>query len=235
MRYGRQIRAAVVSFAAALLILLPAVGAQAATVQVVKGNTLSGIVWAQCHSTNWQSVWRDNPQIVNPNLIYPGQHIVVNCSSPRTPTTTAPTAIPTSGDWVHPIRAGLRASSCWGAPRNGHSHAGVDLTIGSGTPIHAVHAGIIAVNHANTGNAGFYIVVDHGGGTYTLYMHLIRRSSLGVGQHVVAGQVIGNVGATGDATGPHLHFEVHTHGLWTSGAAINPAPFMRARGVPIGC
>lgn len=231
MKYSRQLFVTVI--ATVLFILFPST-AQAATVTVVKGNTLSGIVWAQCHSTDWQKVWRDNPQIVNPNLIYPGQHINVNCGASTTPPASPP--IVTSSGWMHPIRDGLKGSSCWGAPRNGHRHEGVDLTIGSGTPIRAVHAGTVSVNHANTGNAGYYIVISHGASTYSLYMHLRARSSLSVGQKVVAGQTIGYVGATGDATGPHLHFEIHVGGLWPGSTyAVNPAPFMRARGVNIGC
>lgn len=231
MRYSRQMF--VTAVITVLFILLPST-AEAATVKVVKGNTLSGIVWTQCHSTDWQRVWRENPKIVNPNLIYPGQQIVVNCT-PGAPAPTGPTTSPVpSNGWIHPIRNGLLASSCWGAPRSGHSHQGVDLTVGSGTPIRAIRAGTVAVNHANTGNAGFYIVINHGGGIYSVYMHLRNRSPLAVGQKVVAGQTIGNVGATGDASGPHLHFEVHVGGLWDP-YRVNPAPFMRARGVNVGC
>ena len=69
-------------------------------------------------------------------------------------------------------------------------------------------------------------------GTYqTVYMHMRTRSFLRVGQSVRAGQTIGYVGRTGDATGPHLHFEIH-RGAWHP---FNPAPFLRARGVRVGC
>jgi murein DD-endopeptidase MepM/ murein hydrolase activator NlpD len=58
----------------------------------------------------------------------------------------------------------------------------------------------------------------------------MNRADVQVGDKVAAGDTIGREGSTGDSTGPHLHFEVHK-GLWNQ---INPAPWMRARGVNLG-
>ncbi len=89
-------------------------------------------------------------------------------------------------------------------------HTGDDLAAGMGTPIHACRAGtvVIAGPQGGYGNA---TVIDDGGGMGTLYGHQ-SRIAVTVGQHVDAGQVIGYVGMTGLATGPHLHFEVRIHG-----------------------
>lgn len=237
MNRSRQIQATFVAAVAALLILLPATGAEAATVTVAKGNTLSGIVWNRCHTSDWRSVWRDNPQIANPNLIYPGQHLVVNCPGTRTPSSTPSqtNSTPPSSGWVNPIRAGFYVAGrggCWGAARVGHSHKGVDLTVGSGTPIRAAHAGKVVTIAYQAGGAGHYVVLNNGGGIWTVYMHMRSRTFLNVGNNVSAGQTIGYVGATGDASGPHLHFEVHQKAMWKQ---INPAPFMRAHGASVGC
>ena len=67
-------RAAIVTTFAALLILVPALGASANSVKVVTGDTLSGIAQSQCgRASAWPGIWHDNTQIHNPDLIFPGQ------------------------------------------------------------------------------------------------------------------------------------------------------------------
>lgn len=89
-------------------------------------------------------------------------------------------------------------------------HTGVDFGAPRGTPIHAAAAGVVLLAGYTRGY-GNCVIIDHGGGVATLYGHC---SSLGVseGQSVKQGAVIGRVGATGYATGPHLHFEVRRNG-----------------------
>jgi murein DD-endopeptidase MepM/ murein hydrolase activator NlpD len=90
-------------------------------------------------------------------------------------------------------------------------HPGIDFSAGSGTPIHAAAAGVV-VTAGDCGGYGNCVVIDHGVSLATVYGHQ-SQVLVGVGEQVVAGQVIGLVGSTGMSTGPHLHFEVRLHGL----------------------
>jgi len=94
--------------------------------------------------------------------------------------------------------------------RWGVLHAGVDIANGVGTPIRAAKAGTVILAGWN-GGYGNCIVIDHGGGFSTLYAHMSRlRAS--EGQTVKQGQLIGDMGSTGNSTGPHLHFETRVGG-----------------------
>ncbi|MFG1872622.1 M23 family metallopeptidase [Micromonospora arborensis] len=130
--------------------------------------------------------------------------------------------------WVDPM-PGAPVTSCYGQ-RWGTLHAGIDLALPSGTPIRAAAAGTVTQAGDASDGYGNSVFIDHGNGYLTHYAHQ-SRIAVTVGQAVKAGQVIGYEGATGDATGPHLHFEVH-QGMWNQ---IDPAPFMRAHGVDLGC
>lgn len=87
-------------------------------------------------------------------------------------------------------------------------HKGVDLDAIKGTPVKAASEGRV-LRVCRNGGYGKYILLQHGGGYKTAYAHLDRYSKgLSVGQRIQRGEVIGYVGSTGRATGPHLHFEV---------------------------
>ena len=93
------------------------------------------------------------------------------------------------------------------------AHQGVDYAAPTGTPIHAAGDGRV-VFVGLKGGYGKCIVIDHGGGYATLYAHMSRfKRGMHAGLHVHQEQVIGYVGMTGLATGPHLHFEVHVDGV----------------------
>ncbi|MDQ6975296.1 MAG: peptidoglycan DD-metalloendopeptidase family protein [Mariprofundaceae bacterium] len=108
------------------------------------------------------------------------------------------------------------------------AHKGVDYAARSGTPIHAVADGVIK-EAGRHGGYGRYVRINHRNGINTRYGHL-RRYGKGIhrGVHVHQGQVIGYVGMSGLATGPHLHFE-YRHG----NKAINPLHVRREAGAPI--
>jgi len=98
-------------------------------------------------------------------------------------------------------------------------HSGMDIGVPQGTPIHAAAAGKVIVAQWLNGY-GYTIIVDDGNGISNLYAHQ-TRFAVSVGAQVAQGQVIGYVGMTGWATGPHLHFEVRINGK-----PVNPAPYM---------
>lgn len=116
---------------------------------------------------------------------------------------------------------GLRKDPLWG--RWTH-HAGIDLAATPGTPILAVATGLIryAGWHPTLGN---YVDIEHSPRWRSRYAHA-RLLYVLTGQHVYAGQFIGQVGSTGRSTGPHLHFEV-----WLDGQPFNPNRVI-AGGVP---
>ncbi|MEV5438978.1 M23 family metallopeptidase [Streptomyces sp. NPDC052682] len=130
---------------------------------------------------------------------------------------------PISGSYVS---TGYRASSgLWSSG----SHTGVDFHAATGTPVHAVGAGTVV--EAGWGGAyGNQVVIKMHDGTYTQYGHL---SSIGVsvGQQVTPGQQIGLSGATGNVTGPHLHFEARTTPEY--GSDIDPVAYLRSHGVHV--
>ncbi|HAI20546.1 MAG TPA: hypothetical protein DCM14_01380 [Clostridiales bacterium UBA8153] len=112
---------------------------------------------------------------------------------------------PVAGPITSPF--GMRRS-----PINGRRsmHWGVDIGAPQGTPI--VATGDAVVEFAGfRGGLGRHVVLYHGNGIRTVYAHN-RRNLVTPGQRVVRGQVIGQVGSTGDATGPHVHYEILVNG-----------------------
>lgn len=90
-------------------------------------------------------------------------------------------------------------------------HDGMDFTAPTGTNIYATGAGTVVEAKRTIHGYGNMIVIDHGFGYQTLYAHL-SKFKVRVGQKVVRGQIIGEVGNTGLSSGPHLHYEVHRDG-----------------------
>lgn len=107
-------------------------------------------------------------------------------------------------------------------------HTGQDWAAPQETPILAAHDGVVTRQWFDrykdgTPAGGNMIEIRGDEGIHTRYAHMLHRSPLAIGQRVTAGQVIGQVGATGAATGPHLHFEVIVRGT-----AIDPLPLIDA-------
>jgi murein DD-endopeptidase MepM/ murein hydrolase activator NlpD len=130
---------------------------------------------------------------------------------------------PVTGDWTRPVVGPI--SSGFG-PRWGTFHAGLDFAARPGSVIRAASSGTVTLSrwYGGYGNA---VEIDHGGNLHTRYGHAAELL-VTVGEYVEVGQPIALVGSTGDSTGPHLHFEVRVNG-----AAIDPAPFLTARGITL--
>lgn len=122
-----------------------------------------------------------------------------------------------SGVLSWPVSGGI--SSGYGY-RGGEFHAGIDITAGRGAPVRAAAGGRV-VEAGWGGGYGNTVVIDHGNGLATRYAHL-SSISVRVGEAVGSGEVIGSVGSTGRATGPHLHFEV-----MVNGSRVNPLNYLR--------
>jgi murein DD-endopeptidase MepM/ murein hydrolase activator NlpD len=117
---------------------------------------------------------------------------------------------------MHPVLHTVRA------------HLGIDYAAPTGTPVWAAAGGIIT-HRGDGGGAGNLVMIKHDGGIETAYMHLSKfADGLRVGQHIAAKTVIGYVGATGLATGPHLHFGVRKNGAFVDPSKLVP---VRSRAV----
>ncbi|OLF04455.1 metalloendopeptidase [Actinophytocola xinjiangensis] len=138
-----------------------------------------------------------------------------------------------NGAWCNPGLGYFPSGGHYGAPRPGGAHAGQDVTNSTGTAVYAAAAGTVIRRQwggglgGRTGNA---LVISHGGGVYTYYGHL-NTYRVSLNQRVAAGQRIADMGATGNVTGPHLHFETHSGAL---GSTVNPVNYLSARGVDLG-
>jgi murein DD-endopeptidase MepM/ murein hydrolase activator NlpD len=109
-------------------------------------------------------------------------------------------------------------------------HTGVDFVVPTGTSLKAVAAGTV-VSAGWGGAYGNQVVIKLNDGYYAQYAHL-SSLSVSAGQSVTAGQQIGLSGATGNVTGPHLHFEIRTTPDY--GSDIDPVAYLRSHGVSVG-
>jgi Peptidase family M23 len=118
----------------------------------------------------------------------------------------------------------------YGAPRNGYVHEGQDVLTSEGTPILAPLPGTIASTSYQAGGAGYYAVEHTEIGFEFVFAHCKAASLVvGAGQAVGAGQPLCQAGQTGDATAPHLHFEMWVGGWYAPGGhTIDPLPYLEA-------
>ena len=128
---------------------------------------------------------------------------------------------------VCPVKGPVRIGQGWGAPRDGgrRRHQGIDLLAPAGTPLVAVTSGTITrLSNTDRGRGGISLWLRDARGTGYYYAHN-HHNLVHLGQRVQAGQLLAQVGATGNARGgpPHLHLQIHPHG----GRPVSPNATVR--------
>lgn len=151
--------------------------------------------------------------------------------------------------WVRPVD-GVVVSE-FRTPQRPH-HNGIDIAAAKGTPIHAAADGIAVRVTCNAytqdgrpyscdidgsphiRGCGWYLDLRHPDDTLTRYCHLAAHPTVNQGDPVLAGQIIGHVGSSGNSSGPHLHLETHLNHPPTHTTAVDPREFFAIRGVDLG-
>jgi murein DD-endopeptidase MepM/ murein hydrolase activator NlpD len=147
-------------------------------------------------------------------------------------------AEPTSSD-LGPHRFPVAGPFDWGGPdarfgakRKGHRHQGQDLVAAAGTPVVAPYRGSVAAVEYQARGAGHYVVIHSDDYDY-VFMHLRTGSTVvKAGERVRTGQRLGDVGSTGESSGPHLHVEVWVGRWYAGGHPIDPLPLLEAWASP---
>jgi murein DD-endopeptidase MepM/ murein hydrolase activator NlpD len=221
------------------------------TYAVRAGDYLSKIADEQNVSGGWKKLYSDNRSAIgsDPSLIHPGLKLTIGKkaaaadatqSSTKTTTSAAkstktatakPASIATSSGYTLPVEGatigtGYKvAGSMWSS---GY-HTGVDFVVPTGTTIKAIAPGTV-VSAGWGGAYGNQVVIQHADGQYSQYAHM-SALSVSAGQTVTGGQQVGLSGATGNVTGPHLHFEIRTTPNY--GSDVDPVGYLRSHGVAV--
>ncbi|WP_019069677.1 M23 family metallopeptidase [Streptomyces hokutonensis] len=228
------------------------------TYSVKAGDWLAKIAEDQDVTGGWKKIYQDNREAIgaDPSLIHPGLKLSLgkkattstdsgtsttkssgsssgsSSSSKKTTATQSADTAGTSSGYTLPVTGGTIgtgyhvAGSMWSS---GY-HTGVDFVVPTGTTVKAVAAGTV-VSAAYDGAYGNEVVIRHADGEYSQYAHM-SQLSVSAGQTVTEGQQIGLSGATGNVTGPHLHFEIRTTPYY--GSDVDPVAYLRSHGVTVG-
>ncbi|MBN0047640.1 peptidoglycan DD-metalloendopeptidase family protein [Streptomyces actuosus] len=232
--------------------------AKSATVRhytVKAGDYLSKIAHDQHVSGGWKKLYADNRAVIgsDPSLIHPGLKLALgkeaataktsassavaksstksSATKPSAKTVTAAKPAAATGYSLPVAGAAVGtgyhvAGSMWSS---GY-HTGVDFVVPTGTSLKAVASGTV-VSAGWGGAYGNQVVIKLHDGYYAQYGHL-SQLSVSAGQTVSAGQQIGLSGATGNVTGPHLHFEIRTTPNY--GSDVDPVAYLRSHGLAVG-
>ncbi|MFK4101580.1 peptidoglycan DD-metalloendopeptidase family protein [Streptomyces sp. NPDC019531] len=228
------------------------------TYSVRAGDYLSKIADEQNVSGGWKKLYADNREAIgdDPSLIHPGLKLSIG---KKATTSTAKTKSSSSSSSSKAEKAKSKSSSNSTAATQSSSsssgytlpvsgatigtgyrvagsmwssgyHTGVDFVVPTGTSLKAVAAGTV-VSAGWGGAYGNQVVIKLNDGYYAQYAHL-SQLSVSAGQTVTEGQQIGLSGATGNVTGPHLHFEIRTTPDY--GSDVDPVSYLRSKGVAVG-
>lgn len=174
----------------------------------------------------------------NPNIL-PGTWLVIpggrrafiNWSAPSIPLEDPGVAKVLGPGACDAVSSGVVGSGVFVWPVNNHflsgfdfnpeaNHPAVDLDGNDGDPVYATDSGVVVYAGWNDWGYGYTVVINHGNGWQSLYAHL-SSYTVACGQNIFQGNLVGAVGATGNATGPHLHFE-----LMYNGVKVNPLDYL---------
>ena len=106
-----------------------------------------------------------------------------------------------------------------------YGHYAIDIAADYGSTVRAAAGGTVVFAGWKGNGGGYQVWISHGSNLYTTYNHM-SAISVGYGQSVSAGQQVGRIGQSGDATGPHLHFEVWRGPVWNGGTRVNPLAYL---------
>ena len=134
-------------------------------------------------------------------------------------TTVRPPSQYTGGAFAWPVNGGYISQYYSGG------HPAIDIAADYGTGVKAAAAGTVTFAGWKSNGGGYQIWIAHGSGLYTTYNHL-SAIAVSTGAHVGRGSFIGRIGASGWATGPHLHFEVWRGPIWNGGSRVNPLAYL---------
>ncbi|MFE2534149.1 peptidoglycan DD-metalloendopeptidase family protein [Streptomyces sp. NPDC059371] len=229
------------------------------TYAVKRGDYLSKIADEQNVGGGWKKIYADNRSAIgsDPSLIHPGLKLSLGKkaasaahsatqSATRTTTSAKPAQATPADDTTASDTASTNSSSGYTLPVDSSSvgtgykvagsmwssgyHTGVDFVVPTGTTLKSIAAGTV-VSAGWGGAYGNQVVIQHADGKYSQYAHM-SSLSVSAGQTVTEGQQIGLSGATGNVTGPHLHFEIRTTPDY--GSDIDPVAYLRSHGVAVG-
>ena len=168
----------------------------------------------------WRSGYATDPNYVNKVIQIMTFYELYKFNS-MTSSDLVPGDITGTGQFTHPCPGMTAQTSYFGEIREFEvgGHKGNDYAAPVGTPTYAADDGVVTVAGWSD-SAGNWVVIDHGNGLVTKYMHH-SKNVVSQGQTVKKGQKIGEVGSTGQSTGPHLHFQVELNGV-----AVNPDDYL---------
>ena len=199
-------------------------------VTVAASDTLATL--AAKHKVKADAILRIN-KLEDPNLVI-GQVLVMpgakgapiptpkptkKPAPPKTRTSTKAPSRYTGGRFAWPVSGGYISQYYH------YGHYGLDIAADHGTRVKAGAGGKVIFAGWKSNGGGYQVWISHGSGLYTTYNHM-SSVAVGSGQSVGRGQAVGRIGSSGNATGPHLHFEVWKGQIWNGGRRVNPMGYL---------